>query len=208
MSPNLDELVDLMSRFRGGAVKLSPASNFMGKFPDAETELVTFDGECREATVWFGDLATPGLSRATVLPSGATLAGDPLESLAEMGPVERYVYDPDPSVVRAGLVNQLADTLHVRRLDDAEEYLTSDTLIDSPFVRAFEISADLPNNDRAIRDHFRSAPFGQVEIKCRHLKIDADAVRRKLPLGGDEPGVLIFARVLGKARALTGRRVS
>ncbi len=55
--PGLDDLLRLMEKFRGGAIKLSPASNFGGKFPGCEIELVSLDGECREATVWFGELA-------------------------------------------------------------------------------------------------------------------------------------------------------
>ena len=94
--------------------------------------------------------------------------------------------------------------LHLR--DDAEEYLTGDTLVDSPFVRGFEVLADLNNNTREIRDYFRTSPFGQVEIKCRHMSIDADAIRRKLPLPGNEPGVLLFVRVAGKARAIVAKR--
>jgi hypothetical protein len=109
-------------------------------------------------------------------------------------------------VVRAGLVDCMAEQLGLRRLDDAEEYLTGDTLVESPFVRGFEVLADLNNNTREIRDFFRTSPFGQVEIKCRHMSIDADAIRRKLPLPGNEPGVLLFARVAGKARAIVAKR--
>jgi RNA cap guanine-N2 methyltransferase len=40
-SPGLEYLTHLFQRFRGGAVKASPAANFGGKFPDAEIELVS-----------------------------------------------------------------------------------------------------------------------------------------------------------------------
>ena len=55
--PGPDFLLAAMSRARGGAIKLSPAANFVGRFPDAEIELISLDGECKEATVWFGELA-------------------------------------------------------------------------------------------------------------------------------------------------------
>ena len=123
-------------------------------------------------------------------------------SAGEVGPVGAVLYDPNPAVVRAGLVDLLAEQLGVRRLDSEEEYLSSDVRVDSPFLRAFEILAVLPNNERAIRGYFRTADFGQVEIKCRRLPVQAEAVRRKLPLVGDQPGVLVFARIAGKAKAL------
>jgi hypothetical protein len=205
--PGLEYLRTLPQQFEGGAIKLSPAGNFGGKFDDVEIELISLDGECKEATVWFGSLAAPGTWRATALPSGETIAGDPLEAFAELAEPGPYLYDPDPAVVRSGLVNLLAERLNLSRLDDAEEYLTADLAVQSPFVRGFEVLAELPNNDRTIRDYFRKSQFGQVEIKCRHIPIDADAVRRKLPLPGKEPAVLIFARVNGKARAMVCRRI-
>ena len=67
---------------------------------------------------------------------------------------------------------------------------------------------ELPNNDREIRAAFRRTSFGQVEIKCRHIPVRADDVRRGLPLPGADAGVLIFARVGGKARAVVCRRVT
>ncbi len=207
-SPNLDELRQLMERFRGGAIKLSPAGNFVGKFPGTEIELISLDGECKEATVWFGELGEPDHWRATVLPAGATLAGDPLSALSIPEECGRWLLDPDPSIVRAGLVDVLCEEIGAARLDAEEEYLTAAEPIDSPFVQTFEVLAELPKNDRAIRSWFRNSDFGQVEIKCRHVPIVAEQVRRKLPLPGDQPGVLVFARLQGRTRALACRRVT
>ncbi len=205
--PGLEYLRKLMQEFQGGAFKLSPAGNFAGKFEAVEYELISLDGECKEATVWFGSLAAAGLWRATVLPSGESLAGDPMDAVAEVGPLGRYLFDPDPAIVRSGLLNALCERTGLTRLDDAEEYLTADRPVTSPFVRGFEVLAELPNNERAIRDYFRKADFGPIEIKCRRIPIDADTVRRKLSLNGNTPAVLVFARVLGKARAIVCSRI-
>ncbi len=204
--PGLDYLRELMSRCRGGAIKVSPASNFGGKFPDAEIELISFQGECKEATVWFGDLVRDSLFRATVLPAGESITGHPLEVAVPVSPLGRYLYDPDPAVVRSGLVDVLADRLGLHRLDPAEEYLTSDQLIRSPFVQTFETLTNLPNNERDLKSWLRTSGFGQLEIKCRHIPVQADTLRRKLPLAGSDPGVIVFARLDGKARIIGARR--
>lgn len=206
--PDLSTLHMLATEFTGGAIKLSPASNFGGKFDGAEIELISLHGECKEATVWFGDLAGEFPYRATALPSGETLAADPLSAWTNVGELGAFVFDPDPSIVRAGLVDVLAERLGLRRLDAAEEYLTGDTLVASPFLQAFSVIDSVSNNDREIRSAFRQQPFGQVEIKCRHIPINVEQTRRKLPLEGTEPGVLIFARQAGKARAVICRRES
>ena len=205
--PGPDYLRQLMQAAAGGAIKLSPASNFVGRFPEAEIELISLRGECKEATVWFGSLAGAEPWRATILPERITVAGHPLEHVAEQSAPRAYLYDPDPAVVRAGLVDLVANQLGLARLDDREEYLTADTIVHSPLVRGFAVEAVLPNNPSDIRNHFRASRFGQVEIKCRHVPIQAEDLRRRLPLPGQEPGVLIFARMAGRARAVVARRI-
>lgn len=205
-SPDLAFLQRVATKFDGGAIKLSPASNFGGKFLDAEIELISLDGECREATVWFGELAGEAPFRATSLPSGESIAADPLSAWTNVGEPGEFLFDPDPGIVRAGLVDVLAEQLDLRRLDDAEEYLTGDSLIQSPFLQTFRILDNLANNPKQYRRAVRSHSFGQVEVKCRHIPIHAEAVRRKLPLEGSRPGVLIFARQTGRARAFVCER--
>lgn len=205
-TPELSYLQGMIERKPGGAIKLSPASNFGGKFPGCEIELVSWHGECREATVWFGSLRTGEPMRATRLPEGITLAGDPWADQAETSDVRSFVFDPDPAIVRAGLVDRLAVQTGLARLDSAEEYLTGAANVDSPFAAAFEVLETLPNNERKVREAVRRQNWHEVEIKCRHLKINADQVRRKLTLDGSGKGVLIYARVDGKASVIVARR--
>jgi hypothetical protein len=206
--PGLDFLHRLQHTARGGGLKLGPASNFPGKFPDTEIELISHRGECKEAVVWFGELAGSSPFRATVLPAGDTICGHPLDTAAPLAPLDGYLFDPDPAVVRAGLVDVLAVQLDLRRLDAAEEYLTGPRLISSPFVQAFAVDAEVPNNERHIREAIRRLQWGIVEIKCRHVPVDADSLRRRLPLSGEAAGVLILARIAGRTRAVLAHRVS
>jgi hypothetical protein len=205
-APGLESLTRLMTEFCGGAIKCSPASNFGGKFPRAEVELISLDGECKEATIWFGELAEPGLWRATALPSGETLSGDPLSAAASLEPLGHYLFDPDPALVRSGLIDLYAVRQGMSRLDDAEEYLTADAIPASHLVQAFEVVAQLPNNEREIREYFRGSDVGSLEIKCRRIPIDIEGLRRKLSLSGRAAAVLIFARIEERARAIVCRR--
>lgn len=207
--PGLETLQELISQFQGGAIKLSPASNFAGKFPGTEAELISLNGECKEATIWFGDLAGEHEFRATAISKTGqvdSIAGHPMDAFVEITDADSYVYDPDPAVVRSGLLDVAAAQAGLNRLDPEEEYLTSTDAVDSPFFRRFRILAELSNNDREIRKYFRDANFGQLEIKCRRIPVGIEVLRRKLSLKGDEAGVLIIARLQGKSRALVCER--
>ncbi|HCO23502.1 MAG TPA: hypothetical protein DIT97_10755 [Gimesia maris] len=129
-----------------------------------------------------------------------------MDDFVEITDADNYVYDPDPAVVRSGLLDVAAAQTGLSRLDPEEEYLTSTDAVDSPFFRRFRILEELSTNDREIRKYFRNANFGQLEIKCRRIPVGIEALRRKLSLKGDEAGVLIIARLQGKSRALVCER--
>jgi len=211
--PGRDYLDELVVSAEGGAIKLSPAANFLGKFPGCEIELVSVRRECKQAVVWFGSLAglppkgQPQLFRATSLPTGETLEGHPLSAPFRMQQPGDYLLDPDPAVVRSGLVDRLAEVCDAWRLDDREEYLSAGQPSQTSLAQCFRVEAVTTNKTRAIRDAARSAGFGPVEIKCRHVAVDAEVLRRKLKLTGDRPGVVIVAKIEGKTRAVIAHRV-
>ncbi|MEO1990395.1 MAG: hypothetical protein ABGW78_00560, partial [Pirellulales bacterium] len=107
--PGYDWMKQVITTARGGALKVGPASNFGGKFPGCEIELISLAGECREATIWFGELATKHRARATNISTGETFSADPIKECVSLRTsTDRYLCDPDSSVVRSGLVNALA----------------------------------------------------------------------------------------------------
>ncbi len=211
--PGRDYLDALTAHAEGGAIKLSPAANFLGKFAGCEIELISVGRECKQAVVWFGALAgspplgQPQLFRATSLPSGETLEGHPLSAPFRRGAPGEFLLDPDPAVVRSGLVDRLAEVCDGWRLDDREEYLSTDRPSETPLAQCFKVETVTANKPRAIRDAARELGFGPLEIKCRHVAVDAEVLRRKLKLDGDVPGVVIVAKIDGRTRAVIARRV-
>jgi len=205
--PAYEYLLQCVERYRGGAIKLSPAANFCGKFDNVEIELISDQGECKQAVIWFGALRQQTPWRATALPAGETIAGDPLRVPTVVTPLAEYVFDPDPSVVRAGLVDLLASQQSLTRLDDAEEYLTGLQPVDSALLQGFRVVDALPYREKTIREYFRDSVYGELEIKCRHTPVKIEQLRGKLNLTGDQKGVLMIARLAGKTRALVCTRV-
>jgi hypothetical protein len=78
-----------------------------------------------DATVWFPPLAHTD-RRASVLHGNAwnEVAGAP-ES-AEAGPVGAFIVDPDPAIVRSGLVANAAHLIGGRLLDPRLAFITTD----------------------------------------------------------------------------------
>lgn len=206
--PNLEWMQRLIRTAAGGGIKIGPASNFQQKFPGCEIELISLNRECREATVWFGSLAGEHLFRATVLPAGESISADPLSAWTNVAPQSgAFIFDPDPAVVRSGLLDVMAERFGLLRLDVEEEYLTGDLVPATAFVTAFEIEAVLPNSLKELKQHLRADPSPYYEIKCRRIPTESDVVSRQLPTGNAAPRVILFARIAGRVAIVVARRV-
>ncbi|REJ92383.1 MAG: hypothetical protein DWQ34_13095 [Planctomycetota bacterium] len=206
--PDLTWIREMMQRARGGAVKLSPAADFASAFPDREVELVSLHGECREATVWFGALAGLAARRASVLPAGETLLALQNPAPAEISAPGDFLFDPDPAVVRAGLIDELSAKLGVRRLDASEEYLTGNEPVASPFVQTFRIESVHAFDTKGLRRVVRQSEIGELEIKARHTRVDVERLRRQLRPDGALRRTLVIARFEGKTRAIIAERLT
>lgn len=208
--PNLTWLRHLLATARGGAIKLGPASDWprhLGSDAGLEIELTSLGGECREATVWFGDIAGSEPRRATNLSTGATLTGNPTEATRTVNDqISDWLFEPDPAVIRAGLVDLLANQQGLARLANDEEYLTGSQVTSTGFLTPFRVEATLPANLKAVRRELKSQPRAAYEIKCRRLKVDVEAIRRQLPIGSGPPATLIFCHIGGKSRAVLASR--
>lgn len=205
--PALDWMQKLIQTASAGALKISPAANFQQKFPGCEIELISLDGECREATVWFGAFAGSEPFRATLLPTGETVAANPLSAWAQQADsLSDFLLDPDPALVRSGLIDVVAERHNLQRLDPEEEYLTADRVPQTDFVSAFAVRAVLGANPRELRSYLREHPAREYEILCRRIPTDADAVRKQLPTGDGPPLAIIFCRISGRARTVVATR--
>lgn len=208
--PGLPWLRQLLVTARGGGIKLGPASDWpqqVGAADGCEVELMSLGGECREATLWFGDLAGAAPRRATNVGTGESLAGDP--ALAGRRVADRlggWIAEPDPAVIRAGLVDLLAGEQGLARTAADEDYLTGPLLPSTSLAASFTIEEVLPASIKLLRQAVRRQPRRCYEIKCRRLKVDVEAVRRQLPVGDGPPAVIIFCRVAGRGCAILAQR--
>ena len=192
-----------------GAIKLSPAAHFARHFPGPgfEIELISLRGECKEATVWFGELASCR-RRATRLPEGVTWTDrdEGAPGPAGVSPLSTWIYDPDPSLIRAGLLDGFARAHGLGRIADGVDYLTAADRIETPFLAAFGVrdvcSLDLKHLRRMIERH----RVGTLEIKVRGVDLTPEALRARLKPRGEESATLLIVGGASSARAVLAER--
>ena len=193
--PPLDELLDVFSG-RDLVVKCAPGLDFDLVPADAEVEVVSLAGQVREASMWLGGLAEPGVRRrATVLG-----AEGPLWTVTDAEPDDcpvrepgQWLVDPDGAVVRAGLVRHYAARHGLAQLDPRIAYLTGDQ--PPPGIRAFRVLEHGRYTEKSLRAVLRRHDVGRLEILVRGLDVDPDALRRRLKLTGGTEATVVLTRI-------------
>jgi SAM-dependent methyltransferase len=199
--PPLDLASSWLSQLEGLAVKVSPGVDLQELRRYAcEVEFISSGGELKEACLWFGSLRQ-GDRRATVLPGPHSLTASS-EEASSIAPPRAYLYEPDPAVLRAGLVGELGARLNAFQIDPTIAYLTSDVVVDTPFARAYHVVDVLPSNLRALRAALRARGVGRLTLKKRGSAIDVEAYERRLHLQGEDEATLILTRAAGRKVAI------
>jgi hypothetical protein len=201
--PPLDMTRQWLADVPALAVKVSPGVDMAQLEPyDAEVELISLSGELKEATLWFGPLKTAP-RRATLLPGSYTLTGAAgrLPALPIHEPAA-WIYEPDPAVLRAGLVSVLGEQLGAAQLDPDIAYLTGEQAISTPFARCWAVEAWLPFSLKRLRAYLRARGVGRVTVKKRGSPLEPEALIRDLRLKGEAERVVFLTHLRGRPIAV------
>jgi hypothetical protein len=192
------------------ALKLAPGIDPDLLPADAELEFVSLNGELKEASLWCGPLATTS-RRATLLRTHLdgqittdTLvsAAQLVEQVAHTTPPAAFLYEPDPAVIRAGLVRDLAHMLDAAQLDLQIAYLTAPEPTASPFVRVWPVLTWLPFSLKRLRAVLRELDAGPITVKKRGSPLDSDQLARQLSRSDGRPLVVVLTQSAGRPVAI------
>jgi len=206
MEPPLADLQHLARRLPALAVKLAPALDKSELPPEAGLGFISLAGELKEALAGFGELAAPE-PWAVVLPAGARLGGP--EGPERTGPVGAYLYEPDPAVIRAGLVRRLAAELDAWQLDAQVAYLSADEPRSTPLARGWRVLEHGPFRQKTAAAWLAAHGAGGVEVKRRRSPVEPAVLEKKLRAAlvpGGPTLTLFLTRVAGRPWAVLGRR--
>ena len=219
-SPPWSWVRELAGRVPATGAKVAPGIDHAAIPGDAQAEWVSVGGDLVEAAVWWGPLRQGAARRTAVLlpgrnddgldDTGAPVSLDDADGVPqpEVGPVGRWLVEPDAAVIRSGLVSVLAAGISGRLLDPRIAYITGDTEPPrSDLGATFEVLDEVPFARRSMRAWLRGRGYGDVIVKKRGLEVVPEELRAALRLGGSGPtATLVLTRTDAGPLALLVRR--
>jgi SAM-dependent methyltransferase len=195
--PPLSTLLALRTLTPDLGLKLAPGLPHDRIPPEAEAEWISLDGTLKEAVLWLGNLARGAVRRATLLPAGVEIVA--AGAVAPVRSPGAWLYEPDPAVIRAGAVGDLAVRLGLWHLDPAVAYLSGDAVAAAPFARGWPVLAHFPFDLKTLNRRLRALDGDVVAVKKRGSPLDPEAFRRRLAgRPGGRPLFVVLTRVLGR----------
>ncbi|MDV0447800.1 hypothetical protein MsAg5_17150 [Methanosarcinaceae archaeon Ag5] len=139
----MDAYAEKCQNFAFEAPPQMPPERILADNFDCEMEYLSLNGQLNRLTLYFGRIKR--FSRVAVsLPSGNAMVDAPVElpPIVETEKLMLFAYEPDPSIVAAGLLNELVDDLikatgpvRLIHIDKKRVLLTSDLLTIHPMVK-------------------------------------------------------------------------
>jgi len=218
-SPTPSDLNPLLRRAPAWAVKWGPALDLDHaalaapgalleglERGDYELELVSWNGELREAVLWGGAARTGEAVRATVLSTAGgapdpftdqTLAGDPGASPPGPVPPRAWMVEPDPAIIRAGLLGAFARDHGLALVAEGIAYLTGDEPAPRPLARSWPLVESFPFSLPRLQAALRRQDAGQIILKKRGFPEDPETLRERICLTGHRTMTVLIHRVSG-----------
>lgn len=192
--------LSLIQRFQAPeiAVKLSPAVDLAQLEPyGGQVEFISVEGDLKEAVLSVhhqgnSPLATL-IQRSEIYHFQRTT--EPVVTTTEP---RNWLFEPDVSILRAGLVQDLAQALDATLLDETIAYLTVDEPMATVWGRYWQILDWMPFNFKKLRAYLREHQVGKVTVKKRGFPMLPEEIISSLKLKkGDQSRVLVFTRCAG-----------
>ncbi|WP_369139612.1 THUMP-like domain-containing protein [Modestobacter versicolor] len=203
-SPPWSTVAALLDRVPQCVVKVAPGLDHDRVPPGVEAEWVSVGGSVVEALLW-GRAPSATWRRATVVGRDggvAELTADADPGTAPDGPVRAWLHEPDPAVIRSGLVAVAGEQLGATLVDPTIAYLTSDAPATSPWVSSYPVTDVVPFNLKKLKALLRAAGVGRVVVKKRGSPIEPEELARRLRGPGDRSAVVVVTRVAGAPTVL------
>ena len=203
-SPSLSQALELAHKLGGGCLKLSPALDprLIDALPDCRAEWTSFEGSLAEVTLWVGPWAMGPGDRAAV---AIDRAGQAQRLIAQPSPIEAltdeqaaasiWLAEPDPAIIRSGLLGALASHVSMRPLAPQLAYLGGPERPPGPFLRSWRVLDRAPLDPKKVRHMLGKHDIGAISVRKRGHPDPAETLARRFAGPGTKQGHLAIARL-------------
>ena len=229
-SPSLPTALSWREPLRQGGfdalgLKVAPGLGYEHIPSDFEANWVSVDGQLLEAGLWSPALQSHGPGRSATVVRGSEAftfrqACDPSEPAKQLesAGLGTYLWEPDPAVIRAGLIAQFVDNTALEGpISPSIAYLTSDEIVagkEANALSGFEVLDVTQLRPKAISKALRALEPTSVEVKKRGADINPAALQTALKRilvprtsSYENPVTVIATRVDGRHQAVIARRL-
>ncbi len=189
-------------------VKLSPAVALTQvQRYGGQIEFISVGGDLSEAVLWRHRQPAPPLATRLDASGIHNLSADGDKRVDVAEPLA-WLFEPDPAVLRAGLVRQLAATLDATMLDPTIAYLTMDKKVETPWGNYWHILDWMPFNLKKLRRYLVDRGVCHVTVKKRGFAMAPEELIAKLRLKrGQDSRVLVLTRCRARPIVLVCAKV-
>ncbi|MFN8530085.1 MAG: methyltransferase domain-containing protein [Anaerolineae bacterium] len=118
---------------------------------------------------------------------------------------DAWLIEPDPALIRAGLVTDAAQAWGGAQLDDTIAYITAAAPPETPWARSWRILDWMPFSIKRLRDHLREQGVSTITVKKRGTVVTPEVLMAQLKLKpnfGSESRTIVLTRCKGEQIAL------
>ena len=210
-SPNYNFCIE-KAKTKPTGIKLGPGHDKKQIPEGTEAQWISVDGDLVEMGLWFGKVARDNVARSALLIKSDSkdeiTSPNSTSVSAPLGKLGKYVYEPDNSLIRSGLIAEFSEPLELTLIAPEIAYLSSDNKISSPWVKGYEVIDDLVFDRKKLKAYVRENNIGILEIKKRGSDISPEELRKQLSPKGEGAATLIVTRVGDAHRVLVAQPIS
>ncbi|MCA9000663.1 MAG: hypothetical protein KDB61_01985 [Planctomycetes bacterium] len=203
-SPTLSQTLALLARHQAGVAKLPPGMDVPGDWDRTYAlHWISLEGQLLECTLWTGAWApSPGRTAVLLGKDGRhfEFTDSPQSTTALTAEGARsisFLADPDPSIVRAGLLGRLAAGQGLQPLAEKLGYLGGEHPPTSHFLTGYRVLASCALDRKKVRRMLAEHDVGPIQVRMRGHDEPAETLERKLKGPGRHRGMLAIARLDG-----------
>jgi hypothetical protein len=158
---------------------------------EGETEFISEQGECRDQTIWFGELRT-ARRRATIIPAGISITSQLPPPEIGISPIGQFLYIPDAAIARARLSRECGALLSLTLVHPGIEVLTGNQALSSPLVRGFTVAEVLAYQKKSLRKYFKQRKLRPAVLITRGCRVPLGELEELFPKSGEPHAAVIF----------------